>query len=94
MEQTQNMEKFTKDQINVDTTIQLCYVVLSNTIKVDPKTHKRDDFTRVLWVFETEEDAEAYRVQIRAKTPSMLTSFYVIPTPFGRAKVHEKTAQN
>lgn len=79
------MEKYTKDQINV-ATVEICYVVLRNDVRINPKTRKRDDFTKVLWVFKDEDEANAYVAALRAKTPGLMTSFYVIPTPYGKAK--------
>lgn len=79
------MDKYTKDELNV-VTVEICYVVLRNDVKINPKTKKRDDFTKVLWVFKTEDEANDYVKALRAKTPGLMTSFYVIPTPYGAAK--------
>ena len=79
------MNKYNKDELNI-VAVEMCYVVLRNDIRINPKTKKRDDFTKVLWVFKNEEEANVYVKGLRAKTPSLMTSFYVIPTPYGTAK--------
>lgn len=84
------MDKYNKDELNItDVSLKICYVVLRNDVKLNPKTHQRDDFTKVLWVFEDEETANNYVKALRAKTPGMMTSFYVIPTPFGYANTDQ-----
>ena len=84
------MEKFSKDELNVtNVSLKICYVVLRNDVRINPKTRKRDDFTKVLWVFEDEDAANEYVKALRAKTPGLMTSFYVIPTPFGYADANK-----
>lgn len=79
------MDKYSKEEINI-LTVDICYVVLRNDVKINPRTKKRDDFTKVLWVYDSEDEANAYVEALRAKTPGLMTSFYVIPTPHGAAK--------
>lgn len=88
------MDKYNKDQLDItNVSLKIVYVVLRNDVRLNPKTKQRDDFTKVLWVYEEEDQANAYVAALRAKTPGLMTSFYVIPTPFGVAKT-ERGDQN
>lgn len=62
--------------------LKIVYVVICNTTVVKFKNGKqnKDEYTQILRVCETEDNAHAY---VKTLKQAMNRSYYVIPTPYG-----------
>ena len=68
--------------IKTDEKLEIRYVVIRN------ESHDGDEYTQILRVCETEENANAYKDKLM-KSPlgNKNVTFYVIPTPYGDVKL-------
>ena len=78
--------------------IKIVYVVICNTtlVKFVNGKQNKDEYTQILRVCETEDNAHAY---VKTLKPAMNRSYYVIPTPYGdvdlpKPGVVEEDAEN